>query len=173
LTLQTRPKGRAQAVHRLDINWKRFERDDTEHFEDIPVTYTATDAFEAPEALEKFASGLKSGTIIELRKLRHAWNRNELLALKASLAKLINPFGADTDSFSIYISAPAELAGDKEVRSRAKEEKEDVPLREIVNGKVGNFIFSDLQEKTTFIQVGSPHSASVAPDSLFPAYALG
>jgi signal transduction histidine kinase len=153
LILQTRPRGRAQTVHRLDINWKRFERNDLEHFEDVPVTYSATHDFEVPQALQKFASSLKSGTIIELKKLRHNWSRSDLLGLKASLAKLINPFGAETDSFSIYISAPAELAEDKQVRSRAAKEKEEPTGREIVNGKVGNFIFSDLQEKTTFIQV--------------------
>jgi signal transduction histidine kinase len=153
LILQTRPSGRAQTVHRLDINWKRFERNDLEHFEDVPVTYTATHNFEVPQALQKFASGLKSGTIIELKKLRRNWTRSDLLGLKASLAKLINPFGAETDSFSIYISAPAELAEDKQVRSRAAKDKEEPPGREIVNGKVGNFIFSDLQEKTTFIHV--------------------
>jgi signal transduction histidine kinase len=153
LILQTRPKGRTETVHRLDIDWKRFERNDKEHFEEVPVEYIEMEGFEVPQALQKFASGLKSGTIIELRKLRHKWNRAELLTLKSSLAKLINPFGADTDTFTIQINAPAELEEDKQVKAQAAKAKEEPLTRDIVNGKVGNFIFSDLQEKTTFIQV--------------------
>ncbi|MEJ0051698.1 MAG: sensor histidine kinase [Methylovirgula sp.] len=153
LTLQTIAKGAPSIVHRLDINWQRFEKDDKEHFEDIPVTYKAARDFEVPKTLQRFASSLRSGTVIELRKLRNKWNRAELLALKSSLAKLINPFGAETDSFNIYISAPAELAEDKRVGKQAAQEEEEPLAREIVNGRVGNFIFADLQEKTTFIQV--------------------
>jgi hypothetical protein len=151
LILQTRPKGRAETVHRLDIDWNSFERNDKEHFEEVPVEYVETDSFEVPQALQKFTSSLKSGTIIELRKLRRKWNRSELLDLKSSLAKLINPFGADTDTFTIHINAPAELEDDKQVKARAA--KEEPLSRDLVNGKVGNFIFSELREKTTFIQV--------------------
>ena len=153
LTLQTRPKGRASTVHRLDIDWKRFEKDDKEHFEKIPVEYRHSDEFDAPSALAKFASNLKSGTIIELRRLRHIWTRKELVNLKSSLAKLINPFGAETDSFNIYLCIPAELEEDKRIKAEALRSKKEMPSRELVNGKVGNFIFSELQAKTTFIEV--------------------
>jgi signal transduction histidine kinase len=153
LTLQTRAKGRSDTVHRLDIDWKRFEKNDKEHFETIPVEYTEAYQFEVPSALAKFASALKHGTVIELRRLRHDWSRKDLIDLKASLAKLINPFGAETDKFNIYLSVPAELEEDKRVKSDAAREKKDVPAREILNGKVGNFIFSELRAKTTFIDV--------------------
>lgn len=152
--LQTRPNNTKQAsVHRLTIDWQRFEKNDKEHFEKVPVTYTEANKFDAPPDLQKFASGLKHGTIIEIRKLKHGWNRARILDLKSSLAKLINPFGDKRDRFSINIIAPLEVSEDKKVRAVAEKKKEEPLAKDIVNGRVGNFIFSNLREKTTFIQV--------------------
>jgi hypothetical protein len=64
--------------------------------------------------------------VIEIRKLRHEWSRAELIALKSSLAKLINPFGANVDSFNIFIHAPDELAADQEARAAAKKAGEEL-----------------------------------------------
>lgn len=154
VVLQTRPKAKKNgAIHRLNIDWNRFERDDKEHFEKVPVTYTETDSFELPKELGKFEDNLTHGTIIEIRKLRHKWSRQTLLGLKASLAKLINPFGDSTDRFNIQIIAPDEADEDKQVRAKASKAGEDVLSSAIVNGGVGNFIFSALQDKTTFITV--------------------
>jgi len=154
IVLQSRTKqAKGNVVHRLVIDWQRFEKNDKEHFEKVPVTYSETDAFILPDDLRKFGADLKHGTVIEIKKLRHKWDRARLLDLKSSLAKLINPFGEGTDRFSIVITAPAEAAGDKGAAARAAKVDEKPLAREIVNGKVGNFIFSDLQEKTTFIRV--------------------
>jgi signal transduction histidine kinase len=152
LVLQTRPKGRAKTVHTLMIDWKRFERNDKEHFEKVPVTYEATSAFEAPSVLQKFVQRLSHGTVIEVRSLRQEWTRDKLLALKAALAKLINPFGESTDQFAITIIAPNEAAGDRAAKAQALERDID-PSRNIVNGRVGNFIFSALKGKTTSIEI--------------------
>ena len=119
----------------------------------MPVVYSETKAFELPDELRKFGDSLEHGTIIEIRKLKHAWNRARILDLKSSLAKLINPFGDKGDHFSIYIVAPAEVAGDKQVSAEASKTGEGPLAKDIVNGLVGNFIFSELQEKTTFIRV--------------------
>jgi signal transduction histidine kinase len=152
LILQTRPKG-GKAIHRLNIDWSRFEKDDKEHFEKVPVTYAETPKFELPLELKEFSAILKHGTVIEIRKLRHGWDRRALQDLKASLAKLINPFGSDTDDFSIIIMAPAELEEDRNVTKQARKDGEEPIARDIINGRVGNFIFSELQGKTTFIKV--------------------
>src|ERR1700730_11208832 len=94
IILQSRPKrGKGSVVHRLSVNWERFEKNDKEHFEKVPVTYSETNAFELPDELGKFGKSLSHGTVIELQKLRRLWYRGRLLALKSSLAKLINPFG--------------------------------------------------------------------------------
>lgn len=154
LVLQSRPKGdKSRIVHRLTVDWQRFEKNDKEHFEKVPVTYSATSAFQLPSELRKFTASLKQGTVIEISSLRRNWDRPRLLALKSSLAKLINPFGDATDRFSIHIIAPAEAARDKDAKKRAAESGEKPLAKDIVNGRVGNFIFSALQEKTTFIRV--------------------
>jgi signal transduction histidine kinase len=154
LVLQTRPKPKKKgSVHRLVVDWQRFDKNHKEHFEKIPVAYTETDAFELPPELKKFGSQLTHGTAIEIRKLRRRWDRTRLLDLKSSLAKLINPFGDKGDRFRIVITAPQEEGEDKKVRSEAAKKGEEPLVRDIVNGAVGNFIFSALRDKTTFINV--------------------
>lgn len=153
IVLQTRPKGTANGdVHQLVVDWDRFEKDAKEHFEKVPVRYSEAKTFRLPDELEQFRPSLKNGTVIEIKKLRRGWDRARILALKASLAKLINPFGDRGDRFSIYLVAPAEEETDEQLTVNAK--KGDGPLpRDIVNGRVGNFIFAALEEKTTFIRV--------------------
>src|ERR1051326_5880211 len=152
IVLQTRPAKKG-TVYKITIDWERFDDNAKEHFERVPVTYDEANEFQLPAALRKFESTLEKGTVIEIRKLHRKWNNQRLLALKSSLAKLINPFGDDTDRFSIVITAPEESAHDKKVIAKAKQCGEKPLAKDLVNGRVGNFIFSDLQEKTTFIQV--------------------
>lgn len=154
IILQARAKDeRTNLVHHLVVDWDRFEKNDKEHFGKVPVTYSETNAFNLPEELSKFAAKLKHGTVIEVQRLRRRWDRTRILALKASLAKLINPFGDKGDRFSIVITAPAEESEDKQIKASAARAGEEPLARNIVNGRVGNFIFEALQEKTTFIRV--------------------
>jgi signal transduction histidine kinase len=154
VVLQTRPKqGKDKTIHRLVVDWQRFEKSDQEHFERVPVLYKPATGFELPDELNAFAAKLKHGTVIEIKRLRQSWSRPRLLELKASLAKLINPFGEQTDRFSISILAPSEETEDQNVRAKALRGGQEPLSRELVNGQVGNFIFSDLREKTTFISL--------------------
>ena len=154
LVLQTRPRNtKSSRVEKLAIDWSLFEKNDREHFERIPIEHATSTQFDLPNELEKFRSTLDHGTVIEISDLRASWDRNRLKSLKANLAKLINPFGAEVDRFNIFITAPSEEGQDERVRNTARKKNEDPVAREIVNGKVGNFIFADLQEKTTFIKV--------------------
>ena len=152
ILLQTRST-RSGPVHQLTVNWERFEKDLKEHFEKIPVDYAETNTFDIPVELGKFGSSLTHGTSIEIRKLRRGWDRSRILALKSSLAKLINPFGDKGDKFRIFLVAPSEVAGDKQVETGAAKNGAEPLSHKIVNGRVGNFIFAELAEKTTFIHV--------------------
>lgn len=153
LIVQTRPADpNSSAVHILNVDWEQFERDDQQHFEHVPVTYVQRRGFDVPSELQKFTNDLDHGTIIEIRKLRQSWGRESLERLKASLAKLINPFGEKSDKFQISIIAPAELAEDKKIRAQAKAGEEPY-AKGVINGRVGNFIFEDLRQRTTFIAV--------------------
>jgi signal transduction histidine kinase len=151
--VQSRAKGKDRQVHQLTIDWDRFEKNDREHFEAVPVAYDANVAFDLPPELAKFGASLNHGTVIEIRKLRRPWNRSRVLALKGSLAKLINPFGDQTDRFSIHINAPEEETEDRKLAQAATKAGQETLTKDIVNGRVGNFIFAALQDKTTFIQV--------------------
>jgi len=147
VVVQSRAKDKGTNVHQLTIDWELFEKNDQDRFGNIPVAYAATSAFDLPSELTKFADDLKHGTVIDIRKLRQQWDRTRILALKSSLAKLINPFGDQADRFSIHITAPKELEED------AKKTNHAALSKDIVNGPVGNFIFATLQDKTTFIRV--------------------
>ena len=152
--IQSRPKSQAgKTVHKLTVHWDRFEQDDKEHFDQVPVHYRRGTRFILPSGLGRFGKQLDHGTVITIRDLRRHWDRDALLDLKAALAKLINPFGSKTDSFSIVINAPAERATDRALKIEATRANREPVNREIVNGRVGNFIFKDLQHKTTFVRV--------------------
>lgn len=153
VVIQSRPRGETNTVHRLTVDWELFEKDAKEHFEKVPVRYVTQGSFELPTKLDEFKSTLKHGTVVTIQRLRLPWSRQRILDLKASLAKLINPFGEEIDGFGIYITAPAEEAEDKRLIDSRTKEGEAVLPKDLVNGQIGNFIFSTLQDKTTFIRV--------------------
>jgi len=138
-----------QTVHRLLVNWDDFEEDDLEQFTDVAISYSEIADFDLHERI----SVPSSGTALIIGKPRIEWDRSRLLHLKASLAKLINPFGDSSDGFAIELIAPAEMARDRVVSDEAQRKQQEVPASELVNGSVGNFIFSTLKEKTTYIEV--------------------
>ncbi|WLQ13083.1 sensor histidine kinase [Hahella aquimaris] len=150
VVIQSRPRGKAKTVHHLTVDWELFEKDAKEHFENVPVRYNEQSVFELPAELDEFKSTLKHGTSVTIQRLRRTWSRQRILELKASLAKLINPFGEETDGFGIYITAPSEEAEDERLIASHAEE---VLPKDLVNGQIGNFIFATLQDKTTFIRV--------------------
>jgi signal transduction histidine kinase len=152
LKLQTRSKAHRSPIHVLETDWASFEGDDKRRFDSIPVFRSTVTAFELPNELASFGNKLTHGTVIEISGLRHQWRRAELQSLKAALAKLINPFGNSADGFSIHICAPGEIAEDTRQRRRAKASGGEPSARDVINGLVGNFIFADLRERTTFIE---------------------
>lgn len=150
LLMQTRAVHASQSgVHQVEVNWDSFEYDDTKLFGTVPVNYAELREFALPTDLD----APKHGTAINIQDVRVEWNRARILHLKASLAKLINPFGATTDAFRIIIVAPSEHTQDHHVLDDAKAKDVEPNQNQIANGEVGNFIFSTLQEKTTFLDV--------------------
>ena len=81
LQLITKTKDEDYA-HVVNVNWNKFEVDDTKEFIEIPVDYTQ---------IAKLPSGFNWGTTLIVDNLREEWNREELLKLKRSLMKLISP----------------------------------------------------------------------------------
>lgn len=140
-------------AHVVNVNWNKFEVDDTKEFIEIPVDYTQ---------VTQLPSGYDSGTTLIVNDLREVWNRDELLKLKRSLMKLISP---DADKgelpFEIEMDVPTEKKTDEKLLEeyhkndgKGNESKKKInPDRDIVNGKIKNDIFEKLNIKTTNIEV--------------------
>lgn len=134
LKLTSVKDGQQDQLQQIVVNWEDFEEDPKEEFVNVKVDYSSI-----PNS-----SGLEHGTILEIEGLRDHWDRDRLLKLKKSLAKLINPNqGNDSKNFAIEILAESEHAIDDK-------EKAD---RDRVNGPVNNQIFENLKIKTTSLVV--------------------
>ena len=144
LVLQASSRIEVNSVHQIAVNWDDFEADSQKNFEEIGVSYQSLDSFQLSPELQSVSSGVA----LKISRLRTVWDRSKILHLRRSLAKLINPFGSADGGFEIVIIAPEERAAD----DKARQASSDVPP-EVVNGKVGNFIFSALEEKTTYLKV--------------------
>lgn len=122
-------------IENLVVNWEDFENADEKEFINIKVTHNE---------LKNTSYNLKHGTVLEISGLRDNWDRERILKLKKSLAKLINPNqGNDSDKFDIEIIAKDEKSIDKEKKNEL----------DVVNGLVKNPIFETLGIKTSNILV--------------------
>lgn len=142
LTVYTKKRGQSSSIHRLRVDWSRFERDLLDEFIEIPVSYSQVDSCPYP---------LRRGTVLEIEGLRSPWNREKLLDLKRSLEKLINPNQEnDASGFSVHLNVSDQRAEDREVTK-------DQPWNR-VNGPIKNFLFETLGFRTTQI------TAHIGPD---------
>jgi signal transduction histidine kinase len=140
LYLETIKKAKDAKVEALLTDWEKFEGDLKEEFIDISVLH---------DTKNKSSYSIEHGTVLEITELRNQWNRGDLLKLKDSLAKLINPSrGKGEHNFKIFIHVPEEEENDKGYTE----------YYEKVNGEVENFIFEALELKTTQI------NASISSD---------
>jgi len=116
----------------LQVDWKEFEDKPLVEFKDVNVTH------------KTLGKSNEHGTTLEITGLRDVWDRDKLIKLKKSLAKLINPNqGNDSNNFQIEILAKAEIAFDK--KTSIQYEK--------VNGFIKNDVFENLKIKTTSLKV--------------------
>jgi signal transduction histidine kinase len=127
-----------QIVHFVDVDWNKFEIDQNEEFQTIPVTYNTVE--EMPP--EKELKGFKRGTAIQISSLNDKWDREKLVKLKRYLQRLINPSQSlEKDEFRINLVAEEFITTD-----RGKEDHERV------NGEIQNRVFEELDRRTTKIQ---------------------
>lgn len=156
LTLTTKSEADEHVVE-LTIDWSEFESDSKQEFNRILVAHRLLDAS------EDFPNG-KTGTILRFSGLRDTWGEKEILKLKKSLEKMINPFNG-ADNFRIIFQVPGERENDARKRkesARLRQEWETLtePKRveavnlekSIINGPVTNSIAEVLNLKTTRIE---------------------
>ncbi|MBR3924303.1 MAG: hypothetical protein IKJ45_14390, partial [Kiritimatiellae bacterium] len=92
----------------------------------------------------------EQGVVLNMSRLREptSWTYEKLQNLKRALSKLLDPFDGEMTQREIIISAKAFLKRDEDEAAKAVK-KGEMPYP--VNGKVGNSLFSVLQNKTTSI----------------------
>jgi signal transduction histidine kinase len=153
LSLQSRSSDSDGTVNVLTIDWDEFELDNKAEFVNVGVGHSTQSQFTLPSSIAQN----QNGTVLSIGQPREEWPRKKLLDLKRALAKLINPFAGTHDNFEIYIHAPHETALDL---AAANIDDDDLDFNEeidtsqdVVNGRVGNFIFDTLSEKTTNLDV--------------------
>lgn len=134
LTLTTRSV-ESQKTEVLYVDWSVFEQDKQQEFDTIDIPH------ETINSMPDFPNGSESGTILEFKGLRNTWGEDEIIAIKKSLEKMINPFSDADDDFQIEIIAPQFIETDKEAQ----------PYRKI-NGIIENTIADILKIKTTKIE---------------------
>jgi signal transduction histidine kinase len=157
LVLQTRAASPQNAtVEVLRVDWERFEHNATEEFMTVGVEHRTSTSFSTHKEL----SHLEAGTVLEITSLRDVWPRRKILDLKQALAKLINPFSGAAADFEIFVRCDSEHAGDELIVGTsasdnidAGEADSETTLRQVVNGRVDNFIFETLSTKTTHLRV--------------------
>ena len=120
----------------LYLDWSSFENNKKTEFNTIDIPHESLDS------IPSFPQNYTTGTILEFRNLRDNWSRDDILRLKKSLEKMINPFSGTDDDFQIEIIAPRMKEDDENIESSHKK----------VNGVVENSIADVLKLKTTQIE---------------------
>ena len=135
LILTTRSK-ESNKTEVLYVDWASFENNKKTEFNTINIPHESLDSIPA------FPQNYTTGTILEFKNLRDNWSRDDILRLKKSLEKMINPFSGTDDDFQIEINAPKMKEDDETIESSHKK----------VNGVIENSIADVLKLKTTQIE---------------------
>ncbi len=120
----------------LYVDWMTFENNKKTEFDTINIPHDSLDT------IPVFPQNYPTGTILEFKNLHDNWSRDDILRLKKSLEKMINPFSGTDDNFQIEISAPKMKEDDEKTESSHNK----------VNGVIENSIADVLKLKTTQIE---------------------
>lgn len=120
----------------LYVDWNIFEQNKKQEFDTINIPHETLDD------IPQFPNNNQTGTILEFRGLHNIWGKKEILAIRKSLEKMINPFSSTDDDFQIEIIAPQFIDADKEAQF----------AHDRVNGIIENSIADILKLKTTKIE---------------------
>ncbi|MFO7656983.1 MAG: ATP-binding protein [Bacteroidales bacterium] len=145
ITIKNEPNAK---IENLKVDWKKFEADQKREFITIPVEHSI---------LQNTLHNLKHGTVLEISGINPGeWNRENLIKLKDKLSKLVRPDlnkSIKEKKFKIILDIPEEKDNDeKEIeKGRLKGESEGYFYYNTVNGEIKNFIFDELDIRTTKI----------------------
>ncbi|MBJ7880499.1 ATP-binding protein [Gelidibacter salicanalis] len=143
ITIKNEPKSK---IENIFVDWRKFEKDQNKEFIKIPVEH---------KILEKTKYKIASGTILEISGINpDEWNRDSLIKLKDKLSKLVRP---DLNKikkekpFKITLNVPDEKDTDLALIAKNKAKGEGFIYRNTVNGIIENFVFDELDIRTTKI----------------------
>lgn len=157
IKMSTRSKD-SDTTEILEIDWSVFDNEVQKEFDTIDIPHKSS------LQIPIFPNKSNTGTILEFTKLHSNWSKPDILSLKKSLEKMINPF-SETDNFRIKIIAPLEIEEDnkkleeieklrKNYQNLTEEEKRTLAnlINSVVNGVIENSIADVLKLKTTKIE---------------------
>lgn len=143
ITIKDKPNAK---IENLYIDWKKFEEDQKKEFIKIPVDHNV---------LSKAPYNLKKGTVLEISGINpEEWNRDNFIRLKDKLSKLVRPDlnkSKKQKPFKILLEVEAEKQNDLKEIEANREKGEGFVYRNTVNGEIENFIFDELDIRTTKI----------------------
>ena len=140
LVLYSRPFGKT-STQILSVEWKDFEADSQNLFQDIRVTLDRARGFPSTASVPMPTA---SGTVLRIDCLRAEWDATEILRLRRHLEKLIDPFGT-TQHTPVHIAVV-----DKDIEDG---------VREALEGPVGNDLRDLLSMKTTRVKMSASDSS--------------
>lgn len=149
-------------IENIVVDWKKFEENQKEEFIKISVEHNEL-------LINNY--NIRNGTILEISGINlEEWDRDELKKLKDKLSKLVRPDlnkSTKEKPFSISIIVPDEIQNDiKEKEKFLLKGEEHKIYRNTVNGKIENFVFEELDIKTTRIITQISDSGNVVTTSL-------
>lgn len=143
VTIKNRPNSK---IENILVDWKKFEENQKEEFIKIPVEHYE---------LSQNIYGIKHGTVLEISGINsEEWTRAEIKKLKDKLSKLVRPKLNETfddKPFRIFIYSTEDIEEDKKDAIKFSEKGDGAVYRNTVNGEIQNFIFEELDIKTTKI----------------------
>lgn len=157
VTLTTKSE-ESDTVETLMVDWQSFEQKQKVEFDTVAVKHSSSGEEYT------FPLGSPHGTILSFTALHGLWGKDEILELRKSLEKMINPF-SEANEYKIEILAPTFKEQDIEVKNKIEEMLADgneltdenrahiAKLKNsIVNGVIENTINDVLKIKTTQIE---------------------
>ena len=157
---------KSSVIENINVDWRKFEEDQKKEFIKIPVQHNV---------LASTDYKIKHGTVLEISGFRKEdWNRSNLLRLKDRLSKLIRPDlnkSNKTRKFSILLEVPDQKGEDIEItdwarKNKSKEDQEGHIYRNTVNGYIQNFVFEELDIRTTRIESHISESGEIVTTTL-------
>lgn len=157
LTLITKSES-SETVESIEVDWADFENQQKQEFSSVAVNHNSM------TSTYRFPMGSKTGTVLKFSGIHDNWGIDEILGLRGSLEKLINPF-SETDDFRIEIIAPSFASYDAELTKKIEDlqnqaitDGEDFAekIAKLRNSQIGGYIENSISDvlkiKTTQIE---------------------